>query len=100
MFHMRVNDDDRDSDSVRFLEWFNNPEIVKTIQSAVTGWTQRQPGELKLRFRALHLAYAFCAIVFLGIGLLAWFKVLSGEVTASLLGSLIGYWFGQRQAAK
>lgn len=34
-------------------------------------------------------------IVFGVIALLGWKRILSGEVTAGLLGSLIGYWYGR-----
>ena len=73
-----------------------NPEITKVLNTAVDAWAKTHPDQVKLKFRALHLAYAFAVVVFGGICLLAWQEVLGKEGSIGLLGALIGYWFGNR----
>ena len=45
----------------------------------------------------MWLGFLFGITIFGGIAVLAWFKVIDEKVSAGLLGTLIGYWFGQRK---
>jgi hypothetical protein len=39
----------------------------------------------------------FSALIFVGIGVMGYLKVIPADGTMGLLGALIGYWYGQRQ---
>ncbi len=55
------------------------------------------PAETSLKKQSLLLGVAFSIAVFIGVAILGYLKVISGDSTTALLGGLIGYWFGQRQ---
>jgi len=78
-------------------DFLKKPKIVGAIAKAISAWAGNQPDEIRLRFRALHLAYGFSIFIFIGITVLALLGLISKEVTAGLLGTLVGYWYGQRQ---
>jgi hypothetical protein len=65
------------------------------------GWiaarTNEMPAETSLKRQSLWLGVVFSVAVFVGVAILGYLKVISGESTTALLGGLIGYWFGQRQ---
>ena len=86
----------KDEGEMTFEDILKNPDIVKAINKAVNTWASMQPEAMKFNFRALHLAYLFSAFIFIGVGYLAMLGVISKEVTAGLLGTLIGYWYGQK----
>lgn len=88
------NDDRADLSLTKILE---NPEVTRAVNVAVEAWAKSQPELIKLRFRALHLGIAFSCLVIVGIGALVYLSVLSKDVTGSLLGALIGYWYGRYQ---
>lgn len=83
-------------DEMTLEDILKNPEVKKAINKAVDTWASMQPEEMKLKFRALHIGVLFSAFIFAGIGYLGWLGVISKEVTAGLLGTLIGYWYGQK----
>ena len=74
-----------------------NKDVAKAIADWITAAARNTSSKPSLGKTALWLGLTFSLLIFLGVGLLGWFKVLSAEATAGLLGSLIGYWFGQRQ---
>jgi len=53
--------------------------------------------ENEFRKRTHIVGTCFSAFVFIGVGLLGYLKVIPADGTIGLLGSLIGYWHGQRQ---
>ena len=75
-----------------------NPEVTKAVNTAVDAWANTQPLAMKLRFRSLHLGIAFSCLVLLVIATLGYLGVLSKELTGTLLGALLGYWYGTRQS--
>ena len=75
-----------------------NPEVTKAVNTAVNAWANTQPDVVKLRFRSLHLGIAFSCLVLLVIATLGYLGVLSKELTGTLLGALLGYWYGTRQS--
>jgi len=77
-----------------------NPEVTKAVNTAVEAWAKTQPDAMKLKFRSLHLGIAFSCLVLLVIATLGYLGVLTKEVTGTLLGALLGYWYGRHQAKK
>jgi hypothetical protein len=78
----------------------NQPDVTKSIATLITAFASHKTAEPKIIKISMILGLVFSFLIFLGIAVLSWFKVLSGEATTGLLGALIGYWFGQRQAGK
>jgi len=74
-------------------------EFVDAANKWVDASVKSKPAEILFKRLSLWLAYGFASLVFVGIAVLAWLRVINSEVTAGLLGSLIGYWFGQRLRA-
>ena len=73
----------------------SKPQVLESILVGAKAWATNRPEEIKLRFRVLHLNLFLALFLFAAIGLFGYLNVISGEVTAGLLGSLIGYWYGQ-----
>jgi hypothetical protein len=69
-------------------------EAVKTWVNAAAKSKQDQYPHAVLQ---AWLAFAFGLSIFLVIAALGWLRVLNGEVTAGLLGSLVGYWYGRHK---
>jgi uncharacterized membrane protein len=90
--------EEEENNDVSLKEILENPEVTKIINTAVNAWASTKPDEMKLRFRSLHLGLTFSLLVFVVIGVLGYVGVLSKDVTGSLLGALIGYWYGRQQA--
>jgi hypothetical protein len=87
------------SDAVQYAvsDFIGNKEIAKSAAewiSAKAKTVPREPGIVKL---SLWLGFLFGLAIFVGICVLAYLQVLDQRVVAGLLGTLIGYWFGQRQ---
>jgi hypothetical protein len=72
-------------------------EVAEAIKKWVEAASTSKAGEYPHARLQAWLAFAFGLVIFLTIGLLGWLKVLSGEVTAGLLGSLVGYWYGRQR---
>jgi hypothetical protein len=76
---------------------------TKEVSEAVKRWVDAvstsKAGEYPHARLQAWLAFAFGLAIFFTIGFLGWLKVLSGEVTAGLLGSLIGYWYGRQKGS-
>ena len=91
--------DEEDYDADGFVEALkvalSKPQVLESILIGAKAWAVNRPEEMKLRFRALHLSIAFALVLFIGIGVMAYVGVLNREVTAGMLGTLIGYWYGQ-----
>ncbi len=90
-------DEDETIQDITLVEILKNPEITKAINTTVNAWANTKPEETKLKFRSLHLGFLFSILVLSGIGVLGYLGVIGKEVTGTLLGSLIGYWFGKQR---
>jgi hypothetical protein len=77
-------------------DFIGNRDVAKSASewiSAKAKTVPQEPGIVKL---SLWLGFTFGIVIFAGICALAYLNVLDQRVVAGLLGSLIGYWFGQR----
>lgn len=92
-----TDDDDETIQDITLVEILKNPEITKAINTVVNAWAETRPEETKLKFRSLHLGFLFSILVFSGVGVLGYLGVISKEVAGTLMGSLIGYWFGKQR---
>ena len=72
-------------------------DVVKSVADWISAAAKNKACEPSLARHSLYLGYFFGCVIFFGIGALGWEHVISGEATTGLLGSLVGYWFGQRQ---
>ena len=75
----------------------NKETVAKAISNLVDAAADAQkkkPSTIKL---SMILGILFSSGIFIGVALLGAKKIISGEATAGLLGTLIGYWFGQHQ---
>lgn len=72
-------------------------EVAEAIKKWVGAAADARAGQYPHARLQAWLSFAFGLAIFLTIGLLGWLKVLSGEVTAGLLGSLVGYWYGRHK---
>ena len=77
-------------------ELLNKPVILKAIKEGILAWTRNQPHEMKYKFQQMYLSYTLAVVVLVIIVIAGFYGVISKEVTAGLLGSLIGYWYGSR----
>jgi hypothetical protein len=73
-------------------------EVAEAIKRWIDAASTNKAGEYSHARLQAWLSFAFGLVIFLTIAVLAWLKVLSGEVTAGLLGSLLGYWYGRQKA--
>ncbi len=89
---------DEEPGDITLADILANPEVTKAVNTAVAAWANTQPDAMKLRFRSLHLGIAFSGLVLLVIATLGYLGVLSKELTGTLLGALLGYWYGTRQS--
>jgi len=73
----------------------------KELREALKKWIDVQadnvPKVHSFKVQHLWLSYLFALAVFVGIMMLAVFKVISPEVMVGLLGPMLGYWFGRKQ---
>jgi len=91
--------DDTDADFT-LVDVLKNPEITKALNIAVQAWADIQPKQIQLRFWSMMLGIGFSITVLFVIGFLGYLNVLSKDVTGSLIGGLLGYWFGRYQGGK
>lgn len=80
-----------------FAEVLRSQQLLDALKGWVEARTNEMPAETSLKRQSLWLGVAFSVAVFVGVAILGYLKVISGESTTALLGGLIGYWFGQRQ---
>ena len=78
----------------------NQPNVTTSIAALINSLASHKAQQAKIVKTSMLLGMILCCIIFFGISVLAWFKVLSGEATTGLLGALIGYWFGHRESGK
>jgi hypothetical protein len=87
------------SDEIAFAvaDLLRSQQLLDALRGWVAARTNEMPAETSLKRQSLWLGVAFSVAVFVGVAILGYLKVISGESTTALLGGLIGYWFGQRQ---
>jgi hypothetical protein len=78
----------------------NQPDVAKSIAGLINAVATKKTAEPTIIKTSMVLGLIFSFLIFVGIGVLAWFKIISGEATTGLLGALVGYWFGQKQASR
>lgn len=77
----------------------NKPEIAKGISEYLNATAKNKSAEPGFATWSLILNLAFSGLIFAGIVILGWYKVISGEATTGLLGALIGYWYGRERGS-
>ena len=87
------------SDEIAYAvaDLLRSQQLLDALKGWVAARTNEMPAETSLKRQSLWLGVAFSVAVFVGVAILGYLKVISGESTTALLGGLIGYWFGQRQ---
>jgi hypothetical protein len=74
---------------------------TKRSKEAVAGvieeYTKMMPVVAEKRHRAILWSYGFTLTIFAAVGFLGYLKVISGEITATLLGAIIGSLFYPRK---
>ena len=74
---------------------------TKRSKEAVAGlieeYSRMMPVVAEKRHRAILWSYGFTLAVFIAVGILGYLKVISGEITATLLGAIIGSLFYGRK---
>lgn len=87
------------SDEIAYAvaDLLRSQQVLDALKGWVTARTNEMPAETSLKKQSLWLGVAFSIAVFVGVAILGYLKVISGDSTTALLGGLIGYWFGQRQ---
>lgn len=73
----------------------NSPEFVKSASGFLDALAKNKLEQPKLAKHAFVWGLVFSALVFAGIAVLGWLKVIGAEATTGLLGALIGYWYGR-----
>jgi hypothetical protein len=95
-----IESEEEEPSDLNLADILANPEVTKAVNTAVEAWAKTQPDAMKLKFRSLHLGIAFSCLVLLVIATLGYLGVLTKEVTGTLLGALLGYWYGRHQSKK
>jgi hypothetical protein len=97
----KPNDDEETSasDEIGYAvaDLLRSPQLLDALKGWVAARTNELPAETALKRQSLWLGVVFSVAVFVGVAILGYLKVISGDSTTALLGGLIGYWFGQRQ---
>jgi hypothetical protein len=71
--------------------------FVEALSRWVDAHSEKTKTRDRYRWHSSILSVAFSIAVFLGLSVLAWNGKIPTEATATLFGSLIGYWFGRQQ---
>jgi hypothetical protein len=69
----------------------------EAVASLIEEYSKMMPVVAEKRHRAILWSYCFTIVVFAAVGLLGYLKVISGEITATLLGAIIGSLFYGRK---
>ena len=75
-------------------------ELMKSISNAINSLSNNRPKVTNYQFIMLIISIAFGIIVLAAIGIFGYLHIISRGVTGSLLGALIGYWYGQQKQNK
>lgn len=69
----------------------------EAVATLIEQYAKEVPVAGQRRFRAMLWSYAFTVLVLVSVGLLGYFKVISGETTGALLGTVLGaVFYGRR----
>lgn len=87
------------SDEIAYAvaDLLRSQQLLDALKGWVAARTNEMPAETALKRQSLWLGVSFSVAVFVGVAILGYLKVISGESTTAIIGGLIGYWFGQRQ---
>src|SRR5260370_34393100 len=96
--HELVENSPSDEIGYAVADLLRTKEVAEAIKKWVDAAAQSKAGQYPHAILQAWLSFAFGLVIFLTIGFLGWLRVLSGEVTAGLLGSLVGYWYGRHKA--
>jgi hypothetical protein len=72
-------------------------DVAKSVAEWISAQAKSIPHQPGIQKLSIWLGFLFGLAIFGGIGFLAWHKVINEQVAAGLLGTLIGYWFGQQK---
>lgn len=75
----------------------NEPGIAKSIADLITATAKNKSQQPNLFKTSYGFGLLFGLLIFIGIGVLGWLKVIGAEATTGLLGALIGYWYGREK---
>lgn len=76
----------------------NEPGIAKSIAEVISTAAKNKSLQPNLAKTSWGLGLLFSLLVFVGIGLLGWLKVIGPEATTGLIGALVGYWYGREKS--
>lgn len=92
------------ADTPNFLdyifEFLDNKSLIESISNAIDSWSKNKPVITKYSYRAAIYSLFFGIAVLAAIGIFGYLHIISKDVTGSLLGALIGYWYGQQKQNK
>ena len=83
--------------SYAVADLLSSQQLLDATKAWIEARTAILPMEVSLKSQSQWLGVAFSFSIFIGVGILGYLKVISGDSTTALIGGLIGYWFGQRQ---
>ena len=72
-------------------------KVVEAITRWINSKVDKSSADSEFRRRSHYVGTCFSALIFVGIGVMGYLKVIPADGTMGLLGALIGYWYGQRQ---
>jgi hypothetical protein len=75
----------------------NNDKAVEAMAALLGSIAAKPSIENEFRKRTHIIGTCFSALIFVGVGVMGYLKVIPADGTMGLLGALIGYWYGQRQ---
>ncbi len=85
---------------IAWTEVLTDRKIARAINTVADAWAKHLPDLNRLRWRSLIANLAFGVLVLVVILVAGFYKVISADVTGSLLGALIGYWYGSYRSSK
>jgi hypothetical protein len=86
------------SDAVGYAlsDLLGNQEVMSSISQWISKNAEIIPTRTKMTRLSVWLGFVFGLAIFAGIAGLGYLKILNEQSMSGLLGTLIGFWFGQR----
>jgi hypothetical protein len=72
-------------------------DIAASISGAITEWSGSKAKEIEAQKAVFSTSMLFNLALLIFLGVLLWFDKITKELAAGLIGSLFGYWYGNRQ---
>jgi hypothetical protein len=72
-------------------------EVIQHCSKLIIAAADRKASQPKAALRSMIFSLGFGILIFVGIGVMGYLKIMNGEATTGLLGILIGYWYGKQQ---